>query len=277
MSDNGTAVFGKRSTRRAKLADHMNRYWFVWFSVLYGAFVSLPWLAPSLMQIGAEGPGQIIYTVYSFFCHQLPERSFFLFGQKAMYSLAEIQFRWQQSVDPAILRQFTGDPLTGWKVAWSDRMVALYTSILLLAWLWWPLRKKIRPLPLYGFVLLALPMAIDGASHFISDLSGLNQGFRCTNAWLAGLTGNAFPGWFYFGDAPGSFNSWMRLITGSLFGLGVVWFLFPILDRAGSADRLLMNSRLDLMEKLQQATSVSSSEGSLPDSATSGTLHSKHV
>ena len=177
-------MYGKRQTGRQSFAEHMNRYWFAWFSVLYGIFVLLPWLAPMLMQVGAEVPGRILYTVYSFFCHQLPERSFFLFGQKAMYSMAEIQYRWQQTVDPAILRQYIGDPSTGWKVAWSDRMVALYSSILIFAWLWWPLRKKIRPLPLYGFVLLALPMVIDGASHFVSDLSGLNQGFRCTNTWL---------------------------------------------------------------------------------------------
>ena len=228
----------------------MNRYWFVWFSVVYGIFVILPWLAPLLMQVGAEVPGRIIYTVYSFFCHQLPERSFFLFGQKAMYSMAEIQYRWQQTVDPAILRQYIGDPSTGWKVAWSDRMVALYSSILIFAWQWWPLRKKIRPLHLYGFVLLALPMVIDGASHFVSDLSGLNQGFRCTNTWLVSLTGSVFPGWFYFGDALGSFNSWMRLITGTLFGLGVVWFLFPIFDRGAAADRLLMQAKKDLKDKL---------------------------
>ncbi len=247
-------VSGKRHIGEQRFADHLTRYWFVWFSILYGLFVILPWLGPLLMRVGAMVPGRIVYTVYSFLCHQLPERSFFLFGQKAMYSLAEIQYRWQPTVDPAILRQYIGDPASGWKVAWSDRMVALYTSILFFAWLWWPLRKKIRPLPLYGFVLLALPMVIDGASHFISDLSGLNQGFRYTNVWLVSLTGNVFPGWFYYGDALGSFNSWMRLITGSLFGLGVVWFLFPIIDRGASAERLLLQARQELKDRLLQGS-----------------------
>jgi hypothetical protein len=45
------------------------------------------------------------------------------------------------------------------------------------------------------------------------------------------LTYNVFPATFYGGDAFGSFNSWMRLITGILFGLGVVWFAYPRLHQ----------------------------------------------
>jgi hypothetical protein len=37
---------------------------------------------------------------------------------------------------------------------------------------------------------------------------------------------------FYAGDAWGSFNAWIRLITGVLFGLGIVWFGFPYLSEA---------------------------------------------
>jgi len=125
-------------------------------------------------------------------------------------------------LDPAVLRQFIGTPDMGWKVAWSDRMVSMYTTIPLSALLYAaPHRgKRLRPLPLWGFALLALPLVIDGGTHMISDLAGIGQGFRYTNDWLAALTGNVFPQTFYAGDALGSFNSWMRLITGVLFGLG---------------------------------------------------------
>ena len=77
-------------------------------------------------------------------------------------------------------------------------------------------------------------MAVDGTSHFISDLYGIGQGFRDSNAWLATLTNHAFLPGFYTGDAWGSFNSMMRLLTGILFGLGIVWFCFPYLDDAFS-------------------------------------------
>ncbi len=237
-------------SRNRRLIDHLTQHWFLWFSVLYGLYVSLPWLAPVLMHFRAPLPARIIYTIYSFLCHQLPERSFFLFGEKVMYSLAEIQARWQPTYDPMILRQYIGDPGAGWKVAWSDRMASMYTSILLFAWLWWAMRKKVRPVNLLGFILLALPMAVDGTSHLISDILGMYQGFRVTNAWLVALTHNAFPGWFYVGDALGSFNSWMRLISGALFGFGLAWFLFPIIEGGVSADRLLKQARRDLMERL---------------------------
>jgi uncharacterized membrane protein len=118
----------------------------------------------------------------------------------------------------------------GWKVAWSDRMVAMYLSAFFFTVLWWLNRRRIGRLPWWGFALLLLPMALDGTSHFISDFYGIGQGFRDQNLWLALLTHNAFPASFYAGDALGSFNSWMRLISGVLFGLGVVWFGFPYLD-----------------------------------------------
>jgi uncharacterized membrane protein len=209
---------------------NLGRYWILFFGLFFGAYVWLPFMAPVLMHSGWTGPAKAIYFIYSFLCHQLPERSFFLFGPKAMYPLSKIQAAWQNTLNPLVLRQFIGDPQMGWKVAWSDRMVSMYTSTLFFGLLWYPLRRRIKALPWWGLVLFLLPMALDGGSHFISDLSGLGQGFRYTNTWLATLTHNSLPASFYLGDALGSFNSWMRLLTGFLFGLGFVWFGFPYLD-----------------------------------------------
>jgi uncharacterized membrane protein len=116
----------------------------------------------------------------------------------------------------------------GWKVAWSDRMVFMYTTILIWGMLFWLLRKRLKPLPFRGLFLLLVPMAIDGFTHMISDLTaGIGLGFRDTNVWLATLTNDSFPATFYIGDSLGSFNSWMRLITGLLFSMGIVWALYP--------------------------------------------------
>ena len=208
--------------------------WLILFGIFAGIYVILPFLAPFFMSIGWSGPARVIYFIYSWLCHQLPERSFFLFGSKFTYSLAEVQNAWQNTANPMILRQFIGSPEMGWKVAWSDRMVAMFTSTWLFGLLWWPLRKRVRPLSWWGLVLFLLPMALDGTSHFISDLAGIGLGFRDSNAWLAALTANAFPASFYAGDAWGSFNSLMRLLTGILFGIGAVWFSFPYLDEAFS-------------------------------------------
>jgi uncharacterized membrane protein len=102
----------------------LSRHWLAWANLVWGLIVGLPWLAPVLMKIGATGPARAIYHVYSFLCHQLANRSFFLFG--------------------------------------SNR--------------------------------------------------------------------NLLPQRFYVGTEVGSFNSWMRLITGLLFGLAMAWMVYPVFE-----------------------------------------------
>jgi uncharacterized membrane protein len=208
--------------------------WLFPFLAGYGLFVTLPFLAPVMMQAGLSPPGRAIYFVYSFLCHQLPERSLFLFGPRTMYSLSDIQVAWQTTQDPVLLRQFIGNPQMGWKVAWSDRMIALYGGIWAAGLLWATIRRygPNQKIPTWAFLVLAMPMAVDGMTHFVSDLSGLKEGFRYANDWLAVLTNRSFPASFYTGDGLGSFNSDLRWITGLLFSFGLVWWAFPRLDRS---------------------------------------------
>ncbi len=220
-----TAVASPSAPR--SIGEWLARHWFESFLAVYGLWVFVPFLAPIFMHIGWTGAGRAVYFIYSFFCHQLPERSFFWFGEKTMYSLGEIQAVWQSNANPLILRQFLGNETMGWKIAWSDRMISFYTSVWLFAVLWFPFRRKIKPLSWWEFALLLLPMAVDGGTHLLSDLAGIGQGFRDTNTWLAGLTNNSLPATFYAGDALGSFNSIMRFITGLLAGLAIVWLAFP--------------------------------------------------
>ncbi len=223
------------------------RHWLLVVNVLLGIYVGLPWLAPVFMKLGWTAAGEVIYMIYSTQCHQLPERSFFLFGAQPMYSLTQIHAVWQNTSNPLILRQFIGTPEMGWKVAWSDRMVSLFTSLFIFGVVYALLRKKLKPLPLWGFALLALPMALDGGSHLISDIAGIGQGFRDSNAWLAVLTQHTLPATFYAGDAFGSLNSWLRLITGTLFGLGAVWALYPLVHAS------LTDAGREIEEKFKRA------------------------
>jgi len=217
------------ATHRTKqsIFQWVGTHWFETFLIVYGLWVWTPFLAPVFMQLGWDGAGRAVYFVYSFFCHQLPERSFFFFGEKTMYSLSEIQTAWQNTINPLVLRQFVGNDLMGWKVAWSDRMISFYTSVWMFAALWYPLRRKLKLLPWWGFILLLLPIIIDGGTHMLSDFAGIGNGFRDTNAWLVALTNNTLSSTFYAGDALGSFNSLMRLVTGLLAGLAIVWLAFP--------------------------------------------------
>ena len=231
MKASSTAPRLSSQTQHATLMKHvvsgLARHWLLFVNLLVALWVALPWLAPVFMHLGWTSAAKAVYFLYSFQCHQLPERSYFLFGRQAMYSLAEIQAAWQFTENPLILRQFIGNSEMGWKVAWSDRMVSMYTSILFGGLLYGLVRKRLKPIPFWTFAILLLPMAIDGGTHMVSDLAGIGKGFRDTNVWLQVLTNNAFPITFYQGDALGSLNSWMRLITGILFGIALVGFAYP--------------------------------------------------
>lgn len=206
------------------------RHWLLVFNSAVTLLVTPPWLAPVFMRLGWELPGRAIYFVYSFLCHQLPQRSYFLFGPQATYSLAEIQAVWPVPASNWLaLRQFIGTPEMGYKVAWSDRMVSMYGAFLLGGLLFALVRHRLRPLRLRWYPLWVAPIFFDGVSHTINDFTG--WGFRDTNAWLAALTENIFPAAFYAGDALGAFNWWLRLLTGLIFGLGTVWLAYPYLER----------------------------------------------
>lgn len=225
--------------------------WFILFLVIAGVYVWTPFLAPIFMETGFTAGGRAIQAIYSTQCHQLPDRSFFLFGPKLMYTQSEIQAAWKNTTDPTVLRQFIGNAAMGWKVAWSDRMVSMYTSTWLFALLWWPFRRQIKPLPLWGLVLFWSVMGIDGGTHFISDLlGGMDAGFRYSNNWLAVLTNHALPQWFYAGNALGSFNSWMRILSGVFFGLGLVWFAMPIVAQTVQQELRRSNMMLDAKTRL---------------------------
>lgn len=224
-------------------------HWVLIFFVLFGVVNILPFAAPVLMYLGWTGPARLIYTIYGPMCHQMPQRSFFMFGQQSMYNLADLplSLTGNATSDMLTLRSFLGNSDFGWKVAWSDRMVYMYGSVLLAGAVFGVLkhRRLIRPLGLPIFALLLAPITIDGATHLLSDFNGgLAAGFRYHNQWLVNLTGNILPTWFYVGDVFGSFNSWMRLISGLTFGLGCVWLAFPYLDRAISETPAALRTKL---------------------------------
>jgi uncharacterized membrane protein len=209
----------------------IKRYWLILFLIVWGIVVWTPFLPPLLMQIGREGLATVIYRFYSLLCHQMPQRSYFLFGEQFSYELGYIQTVFQNTQNPLLLRQFVGTTATGWKVAWSDRMISLYGGMWLWMLIWGLLPGRRRQLPFWVFMLLAIPMALDGTSHMLSDFFlGIGSGFRDSNTWLADLTGNLMPGSFYRGDSIGTFNSWMRLLSGLLFSLGLIWWLLPKIE-----------------------------------------------
>lgn len=71
------------------------RNWLRIVMVILVIYVSLPWIAPTLMKVGLDGPANTIYTLYRGFCHQMGFRTIFLYGDQPVYPLASTGSAWQ--------------------------------------------------------------------------------------------------------------------------------------------------------------------------------------
>ena len=99
----------------------------------------------------------------------------------------------------------------GHQVGFCHRCAAMYSSIVAAGLLFGLLRRHIRPISLKIGGLLLLPILIDGLTHMADDLSGL--GFRGG------------------GDAIGTLNFWLRMITGALVGVVMLLAIYPRVER----------------------------------------------
>lgn len=192
------------SDRAISVADQLvlfvARHWLALFNIAIFLYVAVPFLAPLLMHAGASGPARLVYAIYSPTCHQLPDRSYFLFGEQPVYSLQELE---SAGVLPgtSILerRRYVGDETIGWKVALCERDVAIYGALLVGGLLFGLLRGRVPKLSLKFYLLFMIPIAVDG----LTQLFGLR-----TSNW------------------------WLRTLTGALFGLATAWFAYPYVEEA---------------------------------------------
>lgn len=142
-----------------KLIYQFAKHWVLVIGSFLGLYALLPLLAPTLMASGITGPSNLIYSGYRFACHQLPSRSYFIFGHQ---------------------------------MAFCHRDTAIYTSLFLAVIVFGLVRHRVKPLPLPAYLLFIAPMAIDG----ITQLFGLRTSnwqlrtitgvlFGVGSAWLA--------------------------------------------------------------------------------------------
>lgn len=161
-----------------RLAQWMIRHWLLFANGLVLIYGGVPWLSPLAYASGHPWLGWLLFAIYRPFCHQIPERSFFLYG---------------------------------YQVAFCHRETAMYTALFIGGLVFGLLRRHIQPIPLRGAGLLLLPMLLDGGMHMVDDLFQL--GLRAS------------------GDAPGSLNFWLRMITGLLFAIAILSAVYPRLER----------------------------------------------
>lgn len=206
-----------------KLVYWLACYWYFLFMAAASMFLLLGFLAPALLAEGYEAAGTAVYRFLAPHNHQLPQRSYFLFGEMGFIRSYSLEQLIASGANPQQLQAFTGNAQIGYKTALNHRMVAIFVGMVIGGWVW-GLRRGRPSLSLFAFLLFTLPLLLDSFSHMASE-SG--SGFRDSNSWLVALTGGMGTAVFYTGTTIGTFNWWLRTLTGLLFGLGLVWFAFP--------------------------------------------------
>jgi uncharacterized membrane protein len=180
----------------------ITHHWLAFFNAAVALFTALSVAAPLLLAAGATTPARLIYLAYIPACHQLPERSYFLLGEKPVYTVEELEARGMtEGLSRFQRRGFYGNEMTGYKIAFCERDLAIYVSILLAGLAYGLLRGRghVHALPFKVYVLFLIPLALDG----LTQLVGLRES-----------------------------NWWLRTITGGLFGAASVWLAYPLVDVA---------------------------------------------
>ncbi len=224
------------------------RVWLRIVLTMLALYISLPWLAPTLAKVGLAGPADFIYTIYSPFCHQFAFRSVFLYGEQAFYPRAAAgtaltpfetyaaqsdafveqhrywSARFQPNTTPDAVtaetlteftviqqlaaRHYIGDEQVGYKTSLCARDLAIFSMLFVGGLIYRRYRWRIRPLPLWLFVLAGLgPVGLDGMSQLLS--------YPPFELWPVRET-----------------TPFLRALTGGLFGLMSAWLGFPHLERS---------------------------------------------
>lgn len=192
------------ATRVSRWADGLVGFiayqWLTLVNLAIVTYLGLAFSAPVLMHQGRAGLARALYTTFSALCHQLPERSFFLFGSQIAYTVGELDAAGlSASLEFFSRRGFVGNDLLGYKVAVCQRDVALYGAMLVAGILYRLLSRRWRRfgLPVKSLLLLWAPLAVDG----LTQLVGLRE-----STWQ------------------------LRLITGTLASFGSAWVAYPLID-----------------------------------------------
>ena len=220
---------------------HVSRHWLFLFNLVIALYAALPFAAPVLMHIGADGPARVVYAIYSPACHQMGFRSWFLYGEQYYYPLEVAGLSQVRSFEEYVVdtpefegmdsltdfarfsweaRSFVGDERMGYKVALCQRDVATYLSLLLGGLLFALLRDRVRPLPWQLYLPFGvLPMALDGGYQLITRLMPNVLPVHETDPLL-------------------------RTITGALFGFGLAWLTYPHIHEGMKETELAVRDKL---------------------------------
>jgi uncharacterized membrane protein len=210
-------------------------------------YVGLPFLAPTLMEMGAELPARAIYRVYKPLCHQFGFRSFFLFGEQPYYPLAEAGIPGLKTFEEATgivhlddpysvtrldARNYVGDETVGYKLALCERDTAIYASILAFGMVFGATRRRFKALHWIWWLFIGVaPIGLDGFSQLFSQFNW---------DWLASLVP-------YRESTP-----FLRVLTGALFGFTTAWFAYPNVEETMTETRQYYAKKFAVNQALEK-------------------------
>lgn len=211
---------------------HFADHWLLWVNVISGLFIALPFVAPILEALGYERVAHVIFSAYRVTCHQLPERSYFIFGHQ---------------------------------VALCHRCTAIWSSFFIGGVLYRFVRHRLQPMPFHWWILALIPAGVDGGTQLVGPLyevlpPWILTGFAIVvwlsltaimytqgvKQWQYYLFVLMFPLSMMYVHLTGTrFSNWeLRSITGSIWGLANVWLIFPMFEESFADVKEEMSRRL---------------------------------
>src|SRR5438270_4824877 len=148
-----------------RCGNFLLNYWAVLITILLGLLVLTAISIPFLSYFGLDTIAKPLFFSLHFVCAQIPSHSFYIFGHQ---------------------------------LGFCARNFSIYTSMFLGSLIFVLSKKRLPGIPWWIWVLMILPMALDG----ITQLFGLRE-----STWV------------------------LRVITGTLFGLGNIWFVLPFIQK----------------------------------------------
>lgn len=159
------------------------RHWLLAFNLVAFFMASMPFIIPFIASQGYTALANWLHTTFGLVCHQMPERSFTIFGEQ---------------------------------MALCHRMTTIYVASFIGGITYAFVRDRLPPLSFRMLIAFSTPMAIDG----FTQLFGLRE-----SVWE------------------------LRMLTGTLFAIGAMWFALPRLEQGFREIRTVVETRFRRLVK----------------------------
>ncbi len=147
------------------VGNFLINHWATMITFVLGVLVFAALSVPFLSYFGLDGISKQIFFALHMVCAQIPSHSFYIFGHQ---------------------------------LGMCARNFSIYTSMFIGSLIFVLSNKRIPGIPWWVWILMILPMALDGTTQMF----GLRE------------------------------STWeLRVLTGTLFGLGNVWFALPLIQK----------------------------------------------